>query len=201
VADVVTGDILKAVTTLRTATGEDIQNVFHWRYVGDAVNELTVNSAIKAALDGMFDNIEPAIPSDVEFVNIDITNVTQQIFYGTAFWPSQDFGGGTGDTAPEQLCALVTGTTNRSKTLGKKFLGPFVTSTLTDGVWTNGFVAALGAFMQDYIADVAIAGLGYLRPVLVHYVNNVMTYLTEIIGGHTGNEVYTQRKRRRGVGI
>lgn len=200
-ATVVDGDIIKAVACLVTATGEHIQNVFHYRYVGDDIPDFDLNPILLGYIDAMYANIEPAVPSDVSFQYIDITNVTQQVFYGPASWPTLDFGGGTGATMPEQNCALVTGGTARSKTLGKKFLGPFIATNNSDGTWISGLVTALAAFAVDYLADLTVSTLGTLEPVLVHYVNNVMTYVTDIISSSTGNGVYTQRRRRRGVGI
>jgi len=194
------GDIIKIVTRMRSATGEDILNVFHYRWEGDPIDDSTGFETLRNHMDAIFDIIASDIPADVAFIDIDCTNVTQEIFYGTDPWPSLTVGGGSGDTMPEQCCALVTATTNRSKTLGKKFLGPFIEAANSDGTWYGTLLSALANFAAAYIADVTVTDVGAFIPVLVHYVGNVLTYVTDIVGNGTSNQVFTQRRRRRGVG-
>jgi len=194
------GDIVKAVCSMHVSTGDDVQNVFHWRYVGPSASDALVNDALLEYVDDMYGLIQAGMPADMTFWSIDITNVTQEIFYGAYDWPGQISGGGSGDTMPEQNCALVTASTIRSKTLGKKFLGPFIESNNADGVWAGGMVGSLASFAAAWLTDIAVDVAGALQPVVVHYVANQIVYYTDLLASHVTNAVYTQRRRRRGVG-
>lgn len=198
--DWVDGDVIRVSSKLTTATGEDIVNVFHFRYVGDPLPEGSCQIIIAFAIDGMFTNIQPEIPSDVAFTNIDMANVTQGLVYGPVPWPVLTTGGGTGDTMPEQCCALVLGSTNQPHTIGRKFLGPFIEAANADGTWYGTLLGMLSDFADDYADDI-VAGVGsYLVPVLVSYLLGAPVRVTDILGTSTSNQIYTQRRRRRGVG-
>lgn len=195
------GDVIRAVARLVTATGEDIENVFFYKcQFNYSVAEAICTSAVAARVDEMYDFIEPAIPSDVTFADIDIQNLTQGLVYAALPWPVQTSGGGTGDTMPEQVCGLVVGRTNQSHVVGRKFLGPFIEANNTDGTWQSGLVAALGSFAADYISAIALGSSGGLIPGAARIVNGVVTAFNFFLTQYTSNGVYTQRRRRRGVG-
>ncbi len=195
------GDVIRVVARLSTATGEDIQNVFWYKcQFNYSVNDTTCIANLCTRIDLMYDDIQPAIPSDVTFVDIDIQNLTQHVVYAAQSWPNQTAGGGTGDTMPEQVCGLVVGRTNASHVVGRKFLGPFIESNNVDGTWQSGLVAALGTFAGNYINALSMSGAGALIPGVARVVNNVVIAFNYFLSQYTSNGVYTQRRRRRGVG-
>jgi len=194
-------DVIRVTCRLRSATGEDIENVYH--YVCDFAGEVEEEDCITdilAQMDSMYDTIQPEIPSDVTFVDIDIMNVVREYVYAARPWPNQTVGGGTGDTMPEQNCALVVGRTNRTKTVGRKFLGPFIEAANNDGAWRSTLTAMLADYIDQYLADIVVGLSQRLVPGVAHYFNNVFQRFTEFSEAYTSSGVYTQRRRRRGVG-
>lgn len=194
------GDIIRVTAKMVDSTTGDIQNVYHFKYGGSDVAEESAIGNILAIIDDMYDDIQPAMPADMIFHSIDVANVTQSIVYAARNWPTQVNGGGTGDTMPEQNCALVVGRTDYPKTVARKFLGPFIEADNADGSWASGLFSALGDFMTKYLTTTVFGSNSTLAPVAVHYVNNAVTRVSEILSGYCTNYVYTQRRRRRGVG-
>jgi len=194
------GEVLRAAARLRSASGEDIVNVYHWKWTGDPVDLSLVVPSVSQALDGRYDEIQPGIPSDVTFVDISYSNATTGEVYPAQSWPTQTSGGGTGDTMPEQCCGLIVGRTNAPHTMGRKFIGPFIEADNADGAWASGLVTAFGLFLSNYLSDIAVSTLGNMTPVVVTYVGNAITRIKSILSGFTSNAIYTQRRRRRGVG-
>lgn len=194
------GDIVRAAARLRTASGDDIVNVFTYKYDGGGMALDSFADFISVGIDELYQNIQPSIPSDVSFVDIDVMDLTTGEVTGAKPWPTLTVGGGTGDTAPQQCCGLVLGTTAASHTMARKFLGPFIKSGLGDGVWGSTVAAQLADFTAAFILPVAIGLLGEATPVVAQIVNNAVTRVTDILGTFSNNGVYTQRRRKPGVG-
>lgn len=194
-------DVIRAACRLRDGYGSDIMNVFHFRYSGSATDSAEVGPILRTALDNMYDNIQPAIPSDTSFIDIDLSNASSGLIEAAQPWPVQTVGGGTGDQMPSKDTALVVGRTNFPKSVSRKFLGPFIEADNSDGVWASGLLTALEAFLVDYLADVAITTIGNLTPGVGRYLAGVLTGFTPINGGYTSNGIYSQRRRRPGVGV
>lgn len=195
------GDVIKFVTRLRSASGEDIQNVFHYKLdLDQPVTDTVVIPTFLDRLDLMYDKIQPDIPGDVTFVDIDVENITQDIVYGAQAWPNQTTGGGTGDTMPEQLCGLVVGRTNSPHAVGRKFLGPFIEAANLDGVWYSTLLGFLTDFAALYDTPIDLGASKVAVPGIPKWINQVLTAFNFFYETYTSNGIYTQRRRRRGVG-
>lgn len=194
------GDIIRASCRLQSATGEDIVNVFHWKcFLTSPETDTYGISQTLYALDEMYDEIQPSIPSDVQFVDIDIANLTKGTVYAARDWPSLTAGGGTGDTMPEQVCGLVVGRTNVSHAIGRKFLGPFIEAANSDGTWYSTLLTMLQAFAGLYDNGIALT-TGTMYPGVPRIVGTIITAFNVFLSTYTSNQIYTQRRRRRGVG-
>lgn len=194
------GDVIRAACRLRDGYGSDIMNVYHFVYTGSATDSAEVGTPLRQALDDMYDHIQPAIPSDTSFIDIDLSNASSGLIEASQPWPVQTVGGGTGDQMPSKDTALCVGRTNFPHVTARKFLGPFIEADNSDGVWASGLVSALTDFLADYLADIAVTTVGNLSPAVGRYVAGVLTGHTPINGGYTSNGIYSQRRRRPGVG-
>lgn len=195
------GDVVRTRTRLRSASGEDIVNVFHHvMSLASPQTDATVIPVINSFMNSMYGYIQPGIPSDVSFVDIDVQNVTTGDVYPAYPWPSLTVGGGTGDTMPEQCCALVVGRTGRTKTIARKFLGPFIEAANNDGAWYGTLLTQLGSFLDNYTANINISAGNLLIPIAARYLLGVIDSYAQIKSGYTSTGIYTQRRRRRGVG-
>lgn len=193
-------DIIRAAARLRTATGDDIVNVFTFRYEGTDIALDALAGYIAAGLDSMYANIQPEIPSDVSFVDIDVQNLSTLEVTGAVPWPNLTAGGGTGDSAPQQCAGLILGETTFSHTMARKFLGPFIKTGLGDAVWGSTLAGMLADFAVDFLNPIAVGVLGEVAPVVVTFVDGAVHRVADIISTFTNNAVYTQRRRRPGVG-
>jgi len=193
------GDIIRATAKMDYG-GDDIQNVFHYRYNGPDVVDTTAISSVLAAIDNIYDNFEPAMNTGLAFTTIDITNVTQGLVYPDEDWPNQTTGGDADPVMPNQCCLMMLGRTNRSKTLARKFMGPFTEGDHTGNAWVSGLVSSAGTALVDWLTGYSFGGGSQLSPVVVHYVNNAINRVSDILTGVVTDAVYTQRRRRKSVG-
>lgn len=200
-SDVENQNVMRAVTRLRTANGDDIMNTWHWVFNGSAADSGVVLAAITAKLDALYDIIQPGIPNDVSFVDIDIANATKREVFAAQDWPALTVGGATGDTMPEHCCALVLGRTNVPKVSGRKFLGPFGEASNVDGAWENGLLLSLGQLAADWMENIVIDGGRTLAPVVARYIGGgALSGFTHLITAVVDNRIAVQRRRKRGVG-
>lgn len=194
------GDTLRVACRLRDGYGSDVVNVYHFHYTGSATDSAEVGPILRRALDDMYNNIQAAIPSDTTFIDIKISNASTGAVEAAQPWPTQTAGGGTGDQVPSMNTALIVGRTNVAHRIGRKFLGPFIAAANADGKWYATLLTMLGNFLADYLSDIAITTVGSLSPSIGHYLNGTFIGDFFINGGYTSNNVYTQRRRRPGVG-
>lgn len=195
------GDIVRVTCLLRAASGDDIQNVYHYKIAAPApVSESVVTGQIRTQMNAMYSDIQPEIPADVSFVSIDIANLTKGEVFPAYSWPTLTAGGGTGDTMPEQVTALVVGRTNQSHVVGRKFLGPFIEASNDDGTWRSTLLTMLGSFAGKYITSLVFGGGATAAPGVVRWVGGVIDRFTPVFTAVTNNQIYTQRRRRRGHG-
>lgn len=197
------GDVVRVTARLRTAQGEDILNVFH--YKADTLTDFpleTVIEKIAETLDDMYSSIQPAIPSDVSFIDIDGQNVSTGEVGPSVPWPARTVGGGTGDTMPEQLAGLCVGHTAMPHVVARKFLGPFIEADNADGTWASGLVAALADFATAWLTKPSISiGNEFIPGVARYVLGGLIDRFVPIGSTSSSNQIYTQRRRRRGVGI
>lgn len=199
-ADFDIGDIIRVAARLRTADGGDIVNVYHWRVENEVATYDDLEALILAGYDDLYGDIEANIPSDVSFYDIDIKNLTKNVVYPAISWGDLIQGGGTGATAPESCALVVSGGTNATKTVARKFLGPFISSQLNDGVWASGTSSAAAGFLARWLLGFTSVGGTHLAPVVVRLLEGAIDRVVDITSGKVSNAVRNQRRRQRGVG-
>jgi len=196
------GDVIRATAKMSVNGVYDIQNVFHWTYGGAPVAASTAITALAQAIDDMYDSIEPEISQNVQFTEIDIQNVTQGEVYAAVDWPVQNTGGNSGGTLmPLSNALLVVGRTNRSKTMGKKYIGGLTESANSSGQWTGAILGMVTSFIADYLASITISSGKVLTPVVAHYLaGGIVDYVTNLVTGFYTTNPVQQRRRRAGTG-
>lgn len=194
------GDVVRVTCRLTDGYGSNIINTYHFMYAGSTTDSGAAGTDIRQYMDDMYDEIQPAIPSDTSFVDIDLANVSQGYVEAAQAWPVQTAGGGTGDQMPSKDTALLVGRTNFPKQCGRKFLGPFIEADNSDGVWASGLLTALQAFLAMYLDNIGHSLIGTFSPGVAKYVNGIYNSFKLINGGYTSNGIYSQRRRRPGVG-
>jgi hypothetical protein len=199
--DINSGDVLRVACRLRDGYGSDILNVFHYVYTGSSTSSTVVGPLVRLALDSAYNSANALIPTDTDYIDIDLTNATTGAVEAAQPWPAMTTGAGAGDQMPSDQCGLLVGRTDFSRVLARKFIGPIIESWNDDGQWSSGAVTLLTGFLADWLSNIAIGGLGQLSPVVAKYVAGVLDSFKYINGGYTSSGSYNQRRRRPGVGV
>lgn len=199
-ADWTQGDVIRCQARIRSQ-GQTLIGTFHYRMTGPSISSDAGIFALAEQIDEMYDVVQPAMNSAVTFVDLDFANVTKQEVYAAIPWPTQTAGGSNQEPQANQVSALVVGRTNRPKTIGRKFLGPFTEIETVSGQWGGGFLGALQDFVAAYLASVTVGANTVFTPVVAHYIaGGLIAWTTDIISGIYSSIPATQRRRRLGVG-
>ena len=157
------GDVLRVTAVMRHDTSGVIANVFEVRLKTLVSSPLTdANTLIDMGdyMDGMYDTIDALMNDDVDFIDINVFNITQDRPYGNTPWPTLTSGALSTDVLPAQSAVFVQGNSGFSRSWARKFLGGFtelhnspegyVQSALTSAIadwaiaWLVGFTSGSG---------------------------------------------------------
>jgi len=197
------GDIVRTSCNFTLTSGDQYQNVFHHIFDGTGgVSDAAVVADIQAWAEGMYAEILTMVDAgvteqlssvdQVEWV-VDEWKVVANIgTFTPTFAPS-----GGGGILPNQVAPFIVFKTARPKTVGRKFLFPFVSALQDEGVITGGTVTLLTAWAADAVNDITIDVLNVLHPGVVRTgVNDFQAFSTALVT----NLVGAQRRRRQGYG-
>lgn len=195
---VAVGDILR-VTAAMTVSGNDLQNVYHFKAAGTGTStDEDVVDAVALELDTAYTYIEDALSSGVIFETIDVYNVTQMDIVGSVDWPTLTVGGGgIAESTAFQLAAVVRFLTATAKSQGRKFIGLLIKDNIGDAGRMDALLeTVLGLFaatlLTGWLSDDLVFAPGNWNPTLVRF-----AYWTEaIVNEYLG----TQRRRKGGIG-
>lgn len=132
------GHIYSAAVRWRYGTGDDQVNVWHFECVGDvAPTEAEQRADLEEALVDLY-GLVPSFMSD-QLTHLDVT-----VFDITASAPTVGLGAisdldgtNSNEALPSGVSAFLYAKTNRSHTIGRKFLPTFVRNYVVSGVWTS----------------------------------------------------------------
>ncbi len=193
------GDLLRVVASLALDVGVTFQNVYYLSIIGPADPDTEeVLDDMGEYLEDIYSEINARIPSSIEYVEYEVTDVTVDVSLGTRDWPVLTAGTAGTDFTPAQVAGLVLARTNTPGHHGRKYFPPFHETSLDYGEFVSGAVVDL--------AEAGEAAFGSFSS------TNGFTYMPCVLDRETGTrrsavEVGatsipgTQRRRRRGVGI
>lgn len=202
---VVDQDKLRVTCNFELGDGTQYQNVFHWIRDGtDPVSDANHIAGIKAKVETAYADLIDQVPVDVTeqlcfvdrvaFNEIDDDwRVVENI--GT-FTPTFAPDGGS-EGLPYQCSAYVYFKTTRPRTVGKKFLFPFVETMQTDTILSAPAITQITAFAVELLVDIVLGGdatlaLGVPRTGVESWYNFLVAVINDVMG--------TQRRRKPGVG-
>lgn len=197
-------DILRTTVNWALADGTVMQNVFHHRRYGVSFyTDAAQIAAIELWCSDMYDEIVAQVRNNVaeQLCTIDKIAfsagewiITENVGTFTPTWAPT----GAGDALPNQVAAFVVGKTARPKTVGRKFLIPFIEQEQAAGYLVAGAVTAVVAWGDDYINDIVLFPVtdGFEPGVPRTGVDAWMPFTVGVVT----NLVGSQRRRRPGVG-
>lgn len=193
------GDVLRVTAKFLVNDIDDMMNVFHAKHMGDdPVPDASAATDLSDRLDGAWGQLNSHISVNVDYVSIEVFNVTQDRPISEDSWFTQTAGGQSTDAQlPAQIASLVTFPTATARSLGKKFLGGFTeVDNENFGVVSSGLLSDMADFVTDLLGSMTIDGelfeWGNYRPLTLLF--------SPWVSGLIETFWATQRRRRSGVG-
>lgn len=202
---VVDGDILRVSTNFELGDGTQYQNVWHMTRDGtdpfsDAAHVVEIGSWMAAIYATIVAQVKDDVVEQLSFVDrIEFNEITDQWAvvenigtFTPGFTPT-----GNGESIPYMSAPYVLFKTDRPRTVGKKFLFPYIESQQAETILGAAAVTAMVAFGAAVLAGRVIGGdvtmtMGVVRTGVQSYFNFLVAVVNDIIG--------SQRRRRPGVG-
>ena len=202
---IVDQDILRVSVNFELADGTLYQNIYHWIRDGtDPISDANHIAGIKAKVETAYDDISQLVSDDVVeqlcFVDrvafneiVDEWRVVENI--GT-FTPTWVAAGGT-EGLPFQTAPYVYFKTIRPRTIGKKYLFPFLETMQTNTILSAPAITAMTAYATELLIDIVLGGdatlaVGVPRTGVQSWYNFLVAVVQDVVG--------TQRRRKPGVG-
>lgn len=193
-------DILRAAARLTFENDEDdIVNVYHFGVSGGAETEAQTLLNIGIFLDDMYQTVQGRMATDVDFQEISVKNVTQNIVLGDTPWPTLTVGALAAEQLPPQVTALVIANTLSPSRQGRKYLGGFTETDNDSGVVGSALIANLANFAIDYVATRVINTITY-RSVIMEAPDGPLQPIHPLETGKVITAFRTQRRRTVGRG-
>ena len=200
---VVAGDVVRTTIGFTLNDGTIAQNIFHHKRTGiGIITDAVIVSTIADWAEAMYAEIIVHIPSSVsnnlssvdkvEFVDSKWTIVENIGTFVLVFAPTSNEG-----PLPNQSSAFVTLKTARPKSVGRKFLTPFVELAQDGTFLIPAVVEDIVAWADDAVNDIVIQLGDNLVPGIVRTGFDVFLEFTVAV---VTNVLGSQRRRRPGVG-
>lgn len=197
------GDIVRTTANFTLPDGTLYQNVFHHQRTGvGIISDAAHVTAIEAWLENMYNEIITYVKStttealcsvDRVAFSIDAWEVVENI---GVFTPDFNPAGGT-NQLPNQVSPYVIFKTERPKSVGRKFLFPFIEEATNASILEEAAIEDIVAWADDAVNSITLQALDYLVPGIPR--TGVDSWLPFTLAVVT-NIVGSQRRRRPGVG-
>lgn len=202
---VLDGDVLRVTCNFELGDGTQYQNVYHYVRDGtdpfsDAAHITSLSSRLEAAYETIDDYVKSDVTEQLSFVDrvefneiVNEWRVVENIGTFTIGWVPA----GVVDALPFQSSPYVVFKTQRPKSVGKKFLFPFIETAQASTVLIGAAVTAIAAYGASVISAILLGGDATLSPVIVRTgFQTVLPLLVAVVNDVLGS----QKRRRPGVG-
>lgn len=195
------GDIVRCVLSYTVPNGSVAQNVFFWENSVATGPDATLLAAMSAWCNTTWGNDWDGFASDdVEMilVEVDLMNGDGTVARNIGSDVISHVGALTHDTLAPGIAAYMQAETERTKSLGKKYIPGLSEDVVTDGVLTAGGLASLALLFATYIDPITWATTAVLTPGVL---SRVTLSFQEFIGsGYLTDVPAYQRRRKPNVG-
>lgn len=197
-APVATNDIIRVTARMRLLDSEDLINTYHIRIDSNTTaNDDAFMDELATDVDASYQIINPDVSLDVDYIDIDAQNITQNELLPGKPWPVLVSGAEATQLLPPQVAAFAFFRTLRPKTRCGVYLGGFCEN-------GNGPLAVIDAALATLIAtfqtDIAIGWGGPNFSSTYGAYNRPLNRFTPVDQPVFPVRWRTQRRRRPGVG-
>jgi hypothetical protein len=201
---IVDGDVLSLVTEFDLTGAGVLQNRFTWKWQGGEHPEAGVVAALTSWAEDFFELAAEWCPADIDSFNVYV----DQLEYDeeTEKWVvSANVGATTGSVTftggsellPLQCAPCLVGFTAKPKSRGRKFLPLWLEPAQIAGVFVEAAQDELADMLAEYLATHIVETGKSLAPGVV---SDKWGVFLPFVSGLVKALVFTQRRRRRGVG-
>lgn len=202
---VLDGDILRVSVNFELGNGSLYQNIYHYIRDGtDPISDAEHVTRLRIAMESAYGTLAAHVKGDVveqlSFVDrVEFNEITDQWevvenigTFTAAFTPV-----GATDEVPHQSAPYIIFKTGRPKTIGKKFLFPFLETSSAGSILTSAAVTAVVAYGVQILASLVVGGdvtltAGVPRTGIQAWYNFLVAVVGDVIG--------SQRRRKPNVG-
>lgn len=197
-ADFETDDIIRIGAVLRYDNTEDIVNVYHVKLTdGGPVTWETIDSTLQAYMDSAVATIDTEWSTLITAGELQVSNVTQQTVFGAIDWNTFAQGGAAGEPTAAGVACFGFARTRVPRVQIRKYFGVFPQSSMVDGLWDAGVLAAVEDVLEYHIQEQSMGGGLFLQGVAY---NRTERTSEEGVTVAVRAEPAYQRRRKRGVG-
>lgn len=191
------GDVIRVTAVLDDTLAGTVQNVWHARQFSTATSDSTFIADAAARLETVYGYWDQYMPDTCNFDEIRFFNVTQGTPMTTVPWPTLVSGGvDVADPLPSVLSVLAFARTSVSRTIARKFIGPFTEADQADGEWGAGMLANIalgfGAWWSGWTSGTGLATGTVWSPTTAQYFDITTQAVRAVVA--------YQRRRKRGRG-
>lgn len=197
-ADFEDNDVIRIGAVLIYDSTEDIVNVYHVKLTqGGPVNWATMDGLIQSYMDSLVATIDTEWSTLITAGELQVSNVTQSTVFGAIDWDTFAQGGAAGEPTAAGVACFGFARTRVPRVQIRKYYGVFPQSSMVDGVWDAGVIAAVDDCLGFHIQEQSMGGGVYLQGVA--YNRTLLTDEPGITVAVRAEPAY-QRRRKRGVG-
>lgn len=202
---VVDGDVLRVTCNFELGDGTQYQNVYHFIRDGtDPYSDAVHVAAIKAEIEATYATIVAQTKNDVTsqlcFIDrVEFNEIVDEwrVVENTGTFTPDFTPTGDGEAIPYMSAPYIIFKTQRPRSVGKKFLFPFIESQQADTILEAAAVTAMTAFGVAILSGISLGGDATLTVCIVRTgVQTVLNLLVAVINDVIGS----QKRRRPGVG-
>jgi len=147
------GEVIRATARMKWNDSVDVQNVFTARYgSGTPVDEEDAKDDLAEWIEDMYTYLLGAMPTNLEFIDLDFYNLSTDTPLGTLSWPTLTTGtGATNEIAASGVAAVVTAFTYIVRVHGRKFFGPLIEGAIDSGFLNSTTMTAMAGLLATWI--------------------------------------------------
>jgi hypothetical protein len=196
-ADLVTGDVIRATAKLTYDGASDIQNVFWFELVTQTLSIEHAAADIGEMLEDIYGEFNAHLADIVTYDSINLFNLTQDVAYGDFDWPTLTAGLASDEAQPPGVAICAWARTGLPKIMSKKWFGAFTEAACTDGLFSSTVRSAVIAGIAEWIISPKTATYGTWKQGV--YSSKLLTFVTFVSAALRAYAAY-QRRRRPTVG-
>lgn len=195
------GEIIRAVISYGLATGSTAQNVFYWEVQGDSDTDANLLQFLTDWAEDdwgvLWDN-NAENSADMFLIEVDVLNGDGTVKRNIGENSISVVGLDTAGQTAAGVAGYIQATTERAKSLGKKYVPGYGEGSVTDGAFISSVLTNLAAMLVLWLLDIPMTGAAVLAPGVLSRVTDTFQEFTG--GGYVTDVPAYQRRRKPGVG-